>query len=105
MVNADHLRDAQPWQPMKSKKGLKVLGKLAEEAGELIAAVSRCVIQGPLGTEPVSKKMNKHWLEDEIADVLAGVELTINHFKLNREYIEGRKQKKIQHLRVWHRMK
>jgi hypothetical protein len=67
-----------PWQPMTSAIGLKHLGKLIEE-------------------------LKRGW-EDELADVLANIELVMAHFKLDAERMEARKQRKITHLRGWHSM-
>lgn len=104
MVNADDLRDASPWHPMTNAVDLKTLGKLVEELGECVAAASRCIIQGANEAEPVSGKINREWLEDEIADVYAGLSLTIDRFGLNTVRIRHRMQRKIERLRQWHDM-
>jgi hypothetical protein len=102
MADADDLRDADPWQPMTRPIDLKHLGKFGEELGETVAAVMRCVIQGIDEAEPVTGKVNRKWLEDEIADVLANAELVLKHFGLDRKRIDLRKNRKIVHLRQWH---
>lgn len=104
MADADHLRDADPWHPMTDAVDLKHLGKLTEELAECIAAASRCVIQGVDELEPVTKKPNREWLEDEIADVYAGLLLTVDRFGLNTARIRKRMERKIEHLRQWHSM-
>lgn len=83
---------------------LKHLGKLGEEASELGAAVSRCIIQGIDECEPVTGKLNREWLEDEIADVRANSELNIERFGLDEDRITKRVEKKKRHLRIWHAM-
>lgn len=93
-----------PWHPMTEPVDLKHLGKLGEEAGELASAVSRCIIQGIDEAEPVTGKVNKEWLEEEMADVLANMSLVEEHFQLNRERILQRADKKKEHLRKWHVM-
>lgn len=93
-----------PWIPISSPIDLKHLGKLGEECGELSAAISRCIIQGLDGREPITGKLNKLWLEDELADVLANIRLNIHHFKLNVAYIEDRAAGKMTNLLVWHGM-
>ncbi|WP_439392375.1 hypothetical protein ACRQ5Q_22530 [Bradyrhizobium sp. PMVTL-01] len=100
--NADHPRDPNPWQPITDAVDLKHLGKLAEELGECTSAVSRCIIQGVDEREPMTKKLNREWLEDEIADVLASIELVIDHFKLNSMKIIERAEKKERFLQQWH---
>lgn len=93
-----------PWHPMTDPVDLKHLGKLAEELGEAQAAVARCIIQGINEAEPSTKKPNRVWLEDELADVLAGITLVIERFKLDQDAMTLRSQKKYQHLKQWHEM-
>jgi NTP pyrophosphatase (non-canonical NTP hydrolase) len=104
MANADHLRDANPWHPMTDPVAVKHLGKLSEEAGELCSAISRCIIQGIDEREPTTGKLNREWLEDEIADVLASVKLNISNFKLDEDRVRQRMSRKMQHLQQWHKM-
>jgi NTP pyrophosphatase (non-canonical NTP hydrolase) len=103
MSDADKLRDASPWQPMRDPLELAFLGKLLEEVNELGAAISRCIIQGIDEREPVTGKPNREWLEDEVADVAAGVQLVGEHFNLDLDRIERRIDRKKAHLRQWHR--
>jgi NTP pyrophosphatase (non-canonical NTP hydrolase) len=102
--DADHLRDANPWTPITEPLELKLLGKLSEELGECVAAISRCVIQGVDECEPVTGKRNREWLEDEIADVTAGIALATEHFELDNERIFRRVKRKMEYLRKWHAM-
>lgn len=93
-----------PWRPMSRPIDLKHLGKLAEELGEAQSAVARCVIQGIGEREPITQKLNREWLEDELADVLANVELVTEHFKLDRLRMQDRVERKKAHCRGWHSM-
>lgn len=93
-----------PWHPMTDAVDVKHLGKLGEECCELGSAIARCIIQGIDEFEPVTGKPNREWLENEIADVLAGIELNIQHFGLDRHAILERREHKIKHLRAWHAM-
>lgn len=93
-----------PWHPMQKPIDLKHLGKLGEEANELGAAINRCIIQGIDECEPVTKKPNRAWLQDEIADVLANIELVRAHFGLDDNAISVRVERKKKHLRGWHSM-
>jgi NTP pyrophosphatase (non-canonical NTP hydrolase) len=93
-----------PWVPMTRPIDLKHLGKFGEELNECGAAVNRCIIQGIDEAEPVTGKVNRAWLEDEIADVLANVELVIGHFGLDMQRIYLRSEKKKKHLGGWHSM-
>lgn len=102
MANADDLRDPNPWHPITQPVDLKHLGKLGEEASELSAAVSRCIIQGIDESEPVTGKVNREWLEDEIADVTANIALVTEHFGLDHVRIFQRVIRKMKHLKKWH---
>jgi NTP pyrophosphatase (non-canonical NTP hydrolase) len=96
--------ELNPWEPTTSKIDLKILGKLGEELGELSAAVSRCIIQGIDEAEPTTGKINRQWLEEEIADVHAGLVIILEHYKLNNLFILNRSVQKINTLRAWHKM-
>jgi hypothetical protein len=102
LSDADKLRDASPWQPITDAVDLKHLGKLGEECNELGSAISRCIIQGVDEAEPVTGKLNREWMEDEIADVEAGIELAKRRFDLDRDRIHRRRIKKMLHLLKWH---
>ena len=93
----------KPWHPIDNKVDLKHLGKLAEELGELSSAVGRCIIQGMEGRNPSTDKPNREWLEEEIADVLCCITLTIEHFKLEMDIINERCSAKSELQRGWHR--
>lgn len=93
-----------PWQPMQRPIDLKHLGKLNEELAEAAAAVSRCIIQGIDECEPVTGKPNRLWLEEELADVRANIELVALHFKLDHQGIQSRAARKRALLRQWHEM-
>jgi NTP pyrophosphatase (non-canonical NTP hydrolase) len=102
MANADDLRDANPWSPTTNPLDLAHLGKLAEECNELGAAIARCIIQGIDEREPVTGKLNREWLEDEVADVRAGLDLVCKHFGLDLTRIGLRHVRKVGHLQQWH---
>lgn len=104
MANADELRDANPWHPISNAVDLKHLGKLGEELNEAGSAVSRCIIQGVDEKEPVTGKINREWLEDELADVLANISLVCARFQLDTVRMEKRAQRKKLHLRQWHNL-
>jgi len=90
------------WVPITLPIDLKHLGKLGEELGEASAAVSRCIIQGMDGSEPTSGRINRDWLEDELADVLANIELVVERFGLNKLRMISRSSKKISFQERWH---
>ena len=90
--------------PMTNPLDLKHLGKLGEEVNELGSAISRCIIQGINEAEPITHKVNRRWLEDEIADVYANLVLVIDHFGLDTVHIRTRMTRKQEHLKGWHSM-
>lgn len=96
--------DASPWIPMSNPIDLMVAGKLAEELGECVASVSRCIIQGIDECEPSTGEPNRKWLEKEIADVLANAALVVERFALNQSFIDERIAFKTAYLRKWHSM-
>lgn len=89
---------------MNDPVDLKHLGKLLEELGEMTAATSRCLIQGVGKSEPVTGKLNKVWLEEEMADVKANMLLVIERFQLDAAFINKRCDKKMVLLKSWHDM-
>lgn len=93
-----------PWVPMKDPIDLKHIGKLAEESTELATVASRCVIQGVEEKHPLTGKPNIEWLEDEIADVLATIELVAERFDLDTDRILERSNFKMEKLREWFSM-
>lgn len=101
---ADEMSAPNPWHPMTDAVDLKHLGKLIEELGEAVAAASRCVIQGIDEAEPVTGKINRQWLQDELADVRASIALVENRFNLDPDAMAKRVLRKVKHLRQWHEL-
>lgn len=89
------------WQPITNKHDLAVLGKLSEEAGELVAAISRCIIQGLNECEPTTGKVNSQWLAEEIADVKALIVLAEERLLLDRTAILQRQRRKELYKEPW----
>lgn len=98
------MTELNPWHPITNALDLKYLGKLGEELGECSAAVSRCIIQGIDGEEPMTGVPNRVWLENEIADVLANIDLVAEHFELDLDGIATRSAEKQKRLKTWHQM-
>lgn len=103
-MDEKHWKDPSPWVPMTVPVDQKHIGKLLEELGEATAAASRCFIQGVDEVEPSTKKPNREWLENELADVIANIQLCIEHFGLDGERMGDRAAFKKTHLRAWHQM-
>lgn len=93
-----------PWQPEQDRINLAVLGKMGEELGECVTVTNRCIIQGIDEREPETGVLNREWLMDEIADVIAAIRTGVAHFGLDQQSIDERVQTKIAHLQAWHKM-
>lgn len=90
-----------PWTVESDPKTLHRLGKTMEELGECTAATARCLVQGINESEPVTGKPNKQWLQDEMADVLAQIELNIRYFELDHTAIQKRMVDKMGQMADW----
>jgi hypothetical protein len=94
------------WIPMTGLSLIDAahLGKNGEEASELARILFRIWIQGIDECDPETGKLNRVALAEEIADVEAMNELTIERLGLDRKFIEARRQRKIAMKRAWHAM-
>lgn len=93
-----------PWQPIKDSFKLALLGKLIEELGELTAASGRCIIQGIDEVQPVTQKLNREWLGEEIADVIANCYFVRDYLGLDKMELGSRIKTKTKHLEEWHHL-
>lgn len=91
-----------PWHPMTNARDIKTLGKLQEELGEAISAASRCLIQGIMERDPETGELNRDWLQDELADVMANISMTVERFGLDKEAMQARSLRKYQFQTIWH---
>lgn len=104
MTEKHFVDNPNPWHPMTDSVDLKHLGKLVEELGECQSAAARCIIQGIDEKEPSTGVSNRDWLTNEVADVMANLDLVISHFGLDRQFLISRINKKTSHLKRWHEM-
>ena len=91
------------WQPITDPVDLAVLGKTGEELTECATAIFRCIIQGVGACEPTTKKVNRDWLTDEIADVEALFLHLKRHYDLDAKVIQERRLRKYQFKLPWFR--
>ena len=77
------------------------LGKLGEEMGELQQIKERILLQGMEENNPSTARKLIFELEDEIADVYAQLDETVEGFDLNKEVIEGRRNQKRKLMQDW----
>lgn len=98
----DHLKQSvSPWRREPDPVLHAALGKLSEESGELTAAASRCLIQGVNEVEPETGRPNLLWLGNEIADVLAAIEVLAERLP-TLVISDERRRAKAAHFRRWH---
>lgn len=105
-INTAMPRHLSPWIPEKDPIRLAILGKALEECGELVKILARCVIQGSEEIDPSTllQEENRVKMAEEIADVLAGIELAVEHFELPMSQIIQRRDAKMAHLTNWHEL-
>jgi NTP pyrophosphatase (non-canonical NTP hydrolase) len=77
------------------------LGKLTEEAGELLAIIGRIGVQGIDGVDPDNRVVNRQALTDELADVQAQIGCTVLALSLDQGYMAHRTAKKIRMMDEW----
>lgn len=93
-----------PWFPETDTNTVRGLGKTLEELGECTSAVARCLIQGINEVEPTTKKSNRQWLQDEVADVMAQFAVLIDSVGLDNDAIQERAERKVIQMREWRAM-
>lgn len=100
MDTADHLRAANPWTAEPDPVKLAILGKLAEELGELTQAAARCIIQGLDAAHPVTGKPNLDWLTEEAVDVQNMLDFVMTRLACDA-HIDVRYNNKNAHINYW----
>lgn len=95
--------EPQPWQPVTNALDVAILGKAIEEAGELVAILGRCLIQGMDGVDPTSGKSNRLALQEELADNMAQRYFLEERYNLDQAEMSRRWSAKIAFLKLWHR--
>lgn len=91
----------EPWVPIDDKTDLKHGLKGIEEFGELISAMARCLMQGIDEVEPVTKKSNRLWLNEEMADAQLLMDMIGNRFNLDYRFMQKRQDSKRKRLINW----
>ena len=91
----------QDWIPITDKLQLAVLGKLGEELCEGGSAIFRSIIQGLNSKEPKTSKINRHWIEDEIADIRAMLDHAEHYLDLDTDTINQRQKAKYDFKAPW----
>lgn len=89
-----------PWMPETDQHRLAILGKLAEEAGELASRAARCIIHGLDEKDPETGRSNRDELAREAADVEACLEIARETLAVVSA--DSRKASKANGFRLWH---
>jgi NTP pyrophosphatase (non-canonical NTP hydrolase) len=97
-------RPPSPWIPERDPLTLAILGKLAEECGELSSRLARCIIQGTGANDPETGRSNVAHVADELADVFACMELAVEHLAVDEAEFDLRIMRKVDYLQAWHVM-
>ncbi len=92
-----------PWFPEPDPVLHQALGKLAEELGELTAIVARCLIQGYHEEEPVTHKLNRVALREEMIDVEAAMDW-LREIIVEPGGLSARHVRKLNGFREWQKM-
>jgi hypothetical protein len=96
--------EPQPWIPMGDPVDIKVIGKLLEELGESVSASARALIQGIDGADPSTGAVNRQRVQDELADVGATTNQVVERFRLDRDAMTERANRKFNFLTRWLQM-
>lgn len=92
------------WKPEPDVITRQILGKLVEELGELTQAAARCLIQGIDEAEPVTGKVNRLHLREEIADVQAALQWLFDENDGLDPRFSARYERKLEGFRRWQAM-
>lgn len=94
-------RKIAKWVSESDPHKVRRLGKTLEELGELVAVLARCLIQGSGEVDPSSGRLNLDRMQDEMADSLVQMRLTMNSFHADVEKIDERMDTKEREMREW----
>lgn len=92
------------WKPEPDLILHQALGKLAEECAELSQAVARCLIQGYHEAEPVTHKLNRTQIMEEVADVKAAMRWLFDVLDKPFEGESARERRKFDGFKSWQAM-
>lgn len=89
------------WMPETNPSILRRIGKTDEEIHELGKVLARIIIQGMAGVDPSTGVPNRAALTDEIADVYAQLDETVEMFELDSLQIQLRRKVKREQMKEW----
>lgn len=79
----------------------EIMNILSEECAEVIQAVSKCNRFGMDNYKPGKPKTNREHLEEELGDLVAMIDLMIEHSLINPVSLDRAKRAKIEKLKQW----
>lgn len=79
----------------------EILNILSEECAEVIQSISKCNRFGMENLKPGYGKTNREHLEDELGDVLAMIDIMLEHDIITGDKLDEAKQKKFDKLKRW----
>jgi NTP pyrophosphatase (non-canonical NTP hydrolase) len=85
---------------MKEKER-EVMNILSEECAEVIQAISKCHRFGMDNVKPGKPKTNREHLEEELGDLLAMVDIMLDHGVITHDSLEVAKKAKVEKLKKW----
>ena len=83
------------------KKENEIMNILSEECAEVIQSISKCNRFGVDNLKPGKPKTNREHLEDELGDVLAMIDIMLEHDIIQREKLDEAKTNKFEKLKKW----
>lgn len=93
-----------PWKPETDVVLHQALGKLAEECSELAKIATRCMIQGYAEADPVTQKLNRTQLMEEVADVRATMRWLFDVLDIPFKGESPREARKFDGFKEWQRI-
>ena len=84
-----------------ANKTREAMNILSEECAEVIVEISKCHRFGFEGVKPGKERTNRDCLAQELGDVLAMVDILLDHSIITQEQLDQAKKNKIEKLKVW----
>lgn len=92
------------WLPEPDPLTHQALGKAAEECGEAVKILARCLVQGLNARDPKTNEPNLEHLAAELADVDAAISWIVEVLDLDIDWHNDRADRKLAGFREWQAM-
>lgn len=100
-IGLNSMTEVSKWELEESPILRRRIGKTNEEICELGKVLNRMALQGVDATDPSTGELLIDQLHEEVADVLAQIEVNEKFFKLDMCRINVRKKQKIKQMYEW----